>query len=80
MMHIVGPVLEKLGFTETPMHNSWPQVWWVVGGWLILFPIHAAGYHHPSSTRNTLDRVISSYAPTLKSLAISRQRQLNNCE
>src|SRR5208282_6131028 len=37
-------------------------------------PIHAAGYHDRGSTRNVLDRVVSSYAPTLRSLAYSRER------
>jgi tetratricopeptide (TPR) repeat protein len=66
----VGPVLEKLGFTDA-LNGSWPRVWWVTSGWLSLLPIHAAGYHSDKS-KNALDRVISSYAPTMKSLAHAR--------
>lgn len=72
---IVGPVLEELGFTETPGENSiWPHVWWVPSGWLSLLPIHAAGYHNDNLCRSALDRVVSSYTMTLKALAFARER------
>jgi CHAT domain-containing protein len=54
-------------------------VWWVGSGLLNLLPIHAAGYHGKPGIRGTnqsvIDRVISSYAPTLKALAYARERQ-----
>jgi CHAT domain-containing protein len=72
---IVGPVLDELGFTETPGDNSiWPHVWWVPSGWPSLLPIHAAGYHHDNLCRSALDRVVSSYTTTLKALAFARER------
>ena len=37
-----------------------------------MLPIHAAGYHSIDS-KSVIDRVISSYIPTLKSLAHSRR-------
>lgn len=51
-----------------------PCVWWVSGGLMALLPLHAAGEHRQSSTENTLSRVISSYAPTLKSLHFSQEK------
>ena len=69
----VDPVLESLGLAETPSADDvWPRVWWVGSGLLGLLPIHAAGYH--DSNRNALDRVISSYTPTVKALAYAQQR------
>ena len=66
---IVDPVLERLGFTETPEDSdTWPRVLWVPVGQLSLFPLHAAGYH-ADGKRTTIDRVISTYTPTLRALS-----------
>ena len=71
----VGPVLDELGFTQPPSSTDiWPRVWWVGSGLLNLLPIHAAGYHGAGSTRNALDRVVSSYTPTLRSLVYAREK------
>jgi CHAT domain-containing protein len=74
--------MTALGLTSTPgtEESNWPRVWWCPTGPLTLLPIHAAG-HHPrpgtaaskSSTECVLDRVISSYTPTLTTLARARQ-------
>ncbi|MEU8696107.1 CHAT domain-containing protein [Streptomyces sp. NPDC048680] len=47
-----------------------PRVWWVPTGALALLPVHAAG--HRGGTRSLLDRVVSSYTPTVRSLATAR--------
>lgn len=39
-----------------------------------LLPIHAAGYHDLGPQKNALDRVISSYASTIKSLLFARKK------
>ena len=71
----VGPILDELGFTETPAReDGWPRIWWVCSGLLSILPLHAAGYHDSGSTKNAIDRVISSYTPTVKSLAYARER------
>ena len=71
----VRPVLDELGFTQMPAQGeTWPRVWWVGSGLLSILPIHASGYHDSTPPETALDRVISSYAPTLKSLAYSRER------
>ncbi len=69
----VGSVLDELGFDKPPSNNQWPRVWWIANGWLNFLSIHAAGYHGKDSTRNTLDRVISSYATTIRSLGYARE-------
>ena len=72
----VSSILDELGFTVTPPNDSgnWPRVWWVGGGWLTVLPIHAAGYHKIGSRNNVLDRVISSYTPTIKALAYAQEK------
>jgi CHAT domain-containing protein len=60
----IGPILEELKFTET--RDEWPRVMWVPVGLLSLFPLHAAG--------STIDRVISSYTPTLRALGHARDQ------
>ena len=71
----VGPILNELGFTRTLSDNeTWPRLWWVGCGLLNLLPIHAAGYHDERPPRSAIDRVISSYTPTVKFLSYSRER------
>lgn len=71
----VGPVLEKLGYTgPIKAGNIWPHVWWIACGSLGMLPIHTAGRHGKESTDNALDRVISSYAASIKSLVYVRER------
>lgn len=72
---IVEPILTELGFTTSPgTVKEWPHVWWIPVGRLSKFPLHAAGYHSKDG-RNTLDRVISSYTPTIRALVYSRNHQ-----
>lgn len=78
---ITGPVLAELGFTTTPTAEQWPRLWWCPVGLLAYLPLHAAGHHgdltgtdlaQHTNPRTVLDRVISSYTPTLRGLAYSR--------
>jgi hypothetical protein len=74
---IAGPVLKELGLTETPAGDSsvWPRVWWCPTGALTVLPLHTAGYHGDSqdgSARTVLDRVVSSYTPSLRALLDAR--------
>jgi hypothetical protein len=73
----------------TPAGQVWPRVWWCPTGALSMLPIHAAGHHprHNTNTSDTagvsvagagrvvsvLDRVVSSYTPTLAALARARE-------
>lgn len=66
----VEPVLETLKL------NADGRIWWIGVGKLAMAPFHAAGDHSPGSTRNTLNRAISSYIPTIKALSYSREKNL----
>ncbi|MFJ2809940.1 CHAT domain-containing protein [Kitasatospora sp. NPDC087271] len=69
------PVLTSLGLDSLPSPDSpIPRVWWLPGGALGLLPLHAAGYHRDGrDSRTVLDRVISSYAPSVRSLRYARR-------
>lgn len=75
------PVLAALGIHGVPAPGEpWPRIWWCPTGLLSLLPLHAAGYHaspsgHDGPPRTVLDRVISSYTPTLSALANARRAE-----
>ena len=70
--HVTEPVLARLGLLGAPPDDDWPRLWWSPGGVLSALPLHAAGHH--DGHRAVLDRVISSYAPTVRALAYARAR------
>jgi hypothetical protein len=76
---IAQPVLVALGHASGPGEGaSWPRVWWCPTGPVTMLPVHAAGYHardnaSAHSMDTVLDRVISSYTPTLAALRRARQ-------
>ncbi|MFC8536656.1 CHAT domain-containing protein [Streptomyces sp. NPDC057249] len=72
----VGPILDALGLAGPPAPGEdWPQVWWAPGGILGLLPLHAAGYAPAEGEhRSALERVVSSYVPTLRALRHARSR------
>jgi hypothetical protein len=76
-VEIADPVLTTLGFVEPPAPGQpWPRLWWCPTGPLTLLPLHAAGYHDKTSRttgRTVLDRVVSSYTPTLRALLEARR-------
>ncbi|MEU4615188.1 CHAT domain-containing protein [Streptomyces umbrinus] len=74
-----GPVLHHIGIDTT--HRTakpWPRVWWVPGGLLGQLPLHAAGHHDgkpdAADRRTVMDRVVSSYSPSVRALDFSRAR------
>ena len=72
----ISSILDHLGFTETPVDGqNWPHVWWIPTGPLSRLPIHAAGLHFKRSGETVMDRVISSYAPSVKSSVHGRRRE-----
>ncbi|KAM0206201.1 hypothetical protein ACHAQI_008500 [Fusarium lateritium] len=73
--NITGPVLELLGFADTPSDGQdWPHVWWIPTGPISRFPLHASGRHQERSGKTVMDRVISSYSPSLKALVRGRRQ------
>jgi tetratricopeptide (TPR) repeat protein len=74
---ITGPVLDALNLRAPPDgDDAWPRLWWCPTGLLAFLPLHAAGHH---ATRfdpvplTVLDRVVSSYTPTLRALLHARR-------
>ncbi|MEZ0111025.1 tetratricopeptide (TPR) repeat protein [Catenulispora sp. EB89] len=71
---IAEPVLTALGVRATPgsgEHET--RIWWCPVGVAAELPLHAAGHHddpadRPGGRRTVLDRVVSSYTPTLLAL------------
>ncbi|KAH8667156.1 CHAT domain-containing protein [Ilyonectria robusta] len=72
---VASPVLEALGYTQSPADDCWPHVWWIPTGPLSHFPLHAAGYHYKRSSESVLDRVMSSYSTSIKAIICGRQRR-----
>ncbi|MFE4801016.1 CHAT domain-containing protein [Streptomyces sp. NPDC056708] len=70
-----GPVLTELGIG--PGEGALPRVWWSPGGLLGSLPLHAAGHHSHSAPggpgRTVMDRVVSSYTPTIRALRHARR-------
>ncbi|HEX2315617.1 MAG TPA: CHAT domain-containing protein [Thermomonospora sp.] len=74
---VTGPVLEALGLSGPPRGRRWPRVWWSAAGPLALLPLHAAGHHGEDGARSVLDRVVSSYTPTIRALRHARGRPVS---
>ncbi|KAF9781449.1 hypothetical protein IL306_013445 [Fusarium sp. DS 682] len=72
------PSLEALGFKSSVSDDKWPRVWWIPTGRLSQFPLHAAGKYLPGSTETVLDRVMSSYASSIKALRHGRRQAHSN--
>ncbi|KAI0546014.1 TPR domain-containing protein [Xylaria curta] len=69
---VAEPILDSLGFTQTP-EGPWPRVWWIPTGLFTNLPIHAAGFHQDGTGLTVMDRVISSYSTSIKALIHSRR-------
>ncbi|RKL22756.1 hypothetical protein BFJ72_g14653 [Fusarium proliferatum] len=67
------PVLDALGYRSPVTDDNWPRVWWIPVGALSILPLHAAGHHGSRSRRSVLDRVMSSYATSVKALIHGRE-------
>ncbi|MEU6590545.1 CHAT domain-containing protein [Streptomyces sp. NPDC046881] len=70
---VAEPVLARLGhLSSRGGPDGLPRLWWCPTGPLTVLPLHAAGSHRdgaPGSGRSALDRVVSSYTPTLNALS-----------
>lgn len=74
--NITEPVLRHLGHTAAASeHGPWPRIWWCPVGLVALLPLHAAGHDADASRGDSvMDRVISSYTPSIRALAYVRER------
>lgn len=71
---IAAPVLDAIGATAEPQADApWPRLWWVPTGPLAFLPLHAAGRYASGALTGftVLDRVVSSYLPTVSSLPVA---------
>ncbi|PHH58885.1 hypothetical protein CDD81_4182 [Ophiocordyceps australis] len=69
-----GPILDALGFKDAISdEENWPRMWWIPTGLLSQLPFHAAGFHVKGSGETVLDRVMSSYAISVKALIRGRR-------
>lgn len=73
---IVEPIFSELDLKPVANTRDLPRVWWIGIGCLSIAPFHAAGYHGPRSTQNTMSRAISTYTPTIKALKYTRRKGL----
>jgi tetratricopeptide (TPR) repeat protein len=74
---VARPVLNALGFQKPLAGAAWPRVWWIPTGLLSLLPLHAAGCHRPSSYDSVMDRVVSSYSPSITALLHAQRNSTN---
>ncbi|CEF84077.1 hypothetical protein FGSG_07764 [Fusarium graminearum PH-1] len=72
---IVSPVLNAMSITQNRADRDLPHIWWIPTGRLVGFPLHAAGYHLDDGLKTALDRVVSSYTPSVKTLIHSRRQR-----
>ncbi|NUS80022.1 MAG: CHAT domain-containing protein [Streptomyces sp.] len=77
---VAEPVLDAAGLTAPLPHDTprqtIPRLWWSASGPLAHLPLHAAGYQrkgHLAQRRSVLDRVASSYTPSIRALRHARQ-------
>lgn len=70
---VAEPVLRDLGFTAAQPPHAAPRLWWCPTGLLSFLPLHAARPRRPDAPA-VLDRVVSSYTPTLRALLHARTR------
>ncbi|CAI6088656.1 unnamed protein product [Clonostachys chloroleuca] len=75
-------ILDMLGFREYPGDGHWPRVCWILTGSLARFPIHAATSSQWTSSNGSsdsvMDRVISSYSPSIRALSRCQQPSRRN--
>jgi len=77
--YVVNPVLQALGFSNPPSDTrKMTRIFWCPTGPFSFLPIHAAGLYDTSEAGTKLsDFVISSYLPTLSSLAALPENSLD---
>ena len=79
--YITGPILRDLWLLpEVTQASPRPRVWWCPTGKLAFLPLHAAGYSANDEAAPTavMDKVISSYTPTVRALMHARRPQGND--
>ncbi len=74
-LEVTEPVLRRLGFNEAMAPGvTLPRLWWCPTGPFTVLPLHAAG-RSEGRLDSVLDRVVSSYTPTVSALLRARRAQ-----
>lgn len=63
------PVLQNLGYLDMPTESPRPRIFWVTTGLRSRLLIHAVGYYRLGLDRTVMDRAISTYSSSARSLA-----------
>lgn len=71
---VCRPCLDALGFTAPVTNGIYARVFWIPTGSLSYLPLHAAGLYGQGSRETVMDRVMSSYALSIKALFHGRRR------
>ena len=74
----VNPVLQEIEATSSGPARDLPRIWWIGTGPASSMPFHAAGRYTSESVENSSCRVVSSYTPSIRSLAYARDRKANS--
>ncbi|KAH7009653.1 hypothetical protein EDB80DRAFT_750248 [Ilyonectria destructans] len=72
----LNPVFETLGLNKPPSEDSPKHIWWIPTGPLVGFPLQAAGYPLEPGFNTALDRAISSYSSTIKTIIHSHEQPM----
>ena len=76
---ITEPVFDHLDLESPAEGQPLPRLWWMPTGPLTVLPLHAAGhYEAPDDARSALDRVVSSYTPTIRALKTAQAEPLSS--
>ncbi|MDT9701873.1 CHAT domain-containing protein, partial [Streptomyces sp. P17] len=68
---VTEPVLHALGLDAPRPPAEAPRLWWCPTGVFTFLPLAAAGYNGSSDT--VLDRIVSSFTPTVRALTHTRR-------
>jgi CHAT domain-containing protein len=70
----VEQILDEVRALQNAPEDELLRVWWIGSGHANSMPFHAAGVHRKGSTKTAYHRAVSSYVPSIKALAHSRER------
>jgi hypothetical protein len=72
---ITQSIFSTLRFTQISFDDCWSHIWWISTSSLTKFSIHATEYHFWDSSYNVLDRAISFYSFTVKTIIHDRRHR-----
>jgi CHAT domain-containing protein len=68
-------ILQKLTYTVAVEDGDFQRVFWILPGATSCLPLHAAGHHAARSGETVIDRAMSSYSYSIKSLIYGRRKE-----